>query len=410
MKLKDKVRILTAGDRFVDVIDTYNPPQGTPAGFRIAYTLREGGVLTADLIRDINCGENGKPRPTNVLFSADVANPYEIETILPLIANVTTNPVIIYDRFLTDPKANADGKFKTREEVIREIARVVGSRADISVELNNPFASDLEILEEVHFFEELIPKYNLVIKVPHVGPLTGNNVRSFAAGSFEKGYDEPTVESAFRPHHIAAMLYDHGYRVNFTLMFESHQIALALQAKPAFINCFVRNRYFVNALLDKKLKCFEVTGDEIYLEELREYMKSQYYLSPRESEISLFEVKRRAQWILHNREWVSDGYNDALDEARAALRQLRAANLPDTRLIICSLAGEQMYALTDKFVVNEAYGDMAGRIVVSVAPDYLAQFTASPEVLAYNKKFFLAAEKEPDERKGNGHAYESDRG
>ncbi|MFR9063037.1 MAG: hypothetical protein ACLVJO_04295 [[Clostridium] scindens] len=34
-----------------------------------------------------------------------------------------------------------------------------------------------------------------------------------------------------------------GYRVNFTLMFEPAQTALALQAKPYFISSFIRHRY-----------------------------------------------------------------------------------------------------------------------------------------------------------------------
>lgn len=395
LALREDVRLLGVSERFRDVVDTFGPGRDeTPAGFRVEYSLEREGVLRADLVRDIGCGKNGVPRPTRVLYSADCANPYEIQAIQPLIANVTTNPVIIYDRFLTNPEANVGGRFKTRSEVIREIARTVGSSADISVELNNPLATDGEILEEVRLFEELIPKHCLVIKVPHLGPLTGENIGGLVDGGFERRYNEVTVNGAFRCHEVALMLHEHGYRVNFTLMFEAHQISLALQARPSFINCFVRNRYWANEVFDQNLKCYESTGQESFLEKLRDYMLQNNYLSSGDAALSLFEVRRRAQWLLHYREWDSKGYNDGLDEARAALRQLRASNLPETRLIICSLAGDQMYALMDRMLMDEEFADMADRVVISVAPDYLAAFTSAPDVLTYNRGFALAARKD----------------
>jgi len=395
LNLRGKVKYLGVSGRFRDVLDTFKTPEKkTPAGFRIEYTLLEDGLLEADLVRDIAYGENGEPRPTKLLFSADCANPYEIETVKDLIANITTNPVIIYDRFLSNPAENVGNKFKTRAEVISEIVRIMGSSADISIELNNPFASDEEILKEVETFESLIPKYCLVVKVPHLGPLTVDNIGSLVAGELENRYDEVTVNSAFRSHQIALMLHRHGYRVNFTLMFESYQVPLALQARPSYINCFVRNRYWANEVFDNKLKCYEATGDERYLAEIRDYMLKNYYLSPKDADLSLFEIKKRAKWILQYREWNSDGINDGLDEAREALRHLKAANLPDTRLIICSLAGEDMYALTSRMLSSDEFRDMAGRVVLSVAPSYLAQFATAPDVLFYNKGFSLAAQKE----------------
>ncbi len=46
-----------------------------------------------------------------------------------------------------------------------------------------------------------------------------------------------------RGHELALRLHDHGYRVNFTLMFEAYQTPLALQARPYFINAFIRHRH-----------------------------------------------------------------------------------------------------------------------------------------------------------------------
>jgi hypothetical protein len=111
--------------------------------------------LLIDLIRDISYGENSIKRPTSVLFSADSANPYEIEPIKDLIANLTCNPGIIYDLFINNPKANIGNKFKTRDEVMIEIGRILGPGVDISVELNDPFrCTDEEILAEARTFRE----------------------------------------------------------------------------------------------------------------------------------------------------------------------------------------------------------------------------------------------------------------
>ncbi|MEN6477213.1 MAG: hypothetical protein ABFC75_04400, partial [Rectinema sp.] len=108
---------VTAG--FRDVIDYFKVPEGqTPAGFRIEYRYEGNGLLAVDLVRDISYGANGTLRPTNVLFSADSANPYEVEPVKNLIANLTCNPGIIYDLFINNPKANIGNKFKTRDEVM----------------------------------------------------------------------------------------------------------------------------------------------------------------------------------------------------------------------------------------------------------------------------------------------------
>lgn len=51
--------------------------------------MEAGEVLRVDLVRDISYDKNGELRPTNVLFSADSANPYEVAPISPLLANLT---------------------------------------------------------------------------------------------------------------------------------------------------------------------------------------------------------------------------------------------------------------------------------------------------------------------------------
>ena len=375
---------------FKKVIDFFQPPlTETPAGFCAVYEWQCDGVLLVGLKRDIGYGKNSTKRGTNVLFSADCANPYEILSCHNLIANVTTNPAIIYNTFINNDKANIGHKFKTREQVIAAIANIVGPGVDISVELNNPFASENEILDEVAKFEEILSPYRLVVKVPHLGPIKQKDIDSLLSGQFPSRYNNAAAATAFRSHDLALMLYEHGYRVNFTLMAVPHQTAMALQAKPSFINSFIRNRYHHSEKIQNLLNCYHVTEDEAYLVALREYFISQYYLAEKEKNISLFEVKRIGERILKYREWNNNG-SDGLDQVRHNLRLLRNSNLPDTKLIICSLDGD-LYSMVDKMLAEPEFADMNDRVIITASPEYLAGFTSSPAVLQYNQSFFAAA-------------------
>ena len=233
-------------EQFKDVINTFHTPEGeTPAGFKRELVMEKDGVVKVDLVRDISYDKNGILRPTNVLFSADSANPYEVEPISPLISNLTCNPGIIYDLFINNPKANVGNKYKNRDEVMAEIGRVLGPGCDISVELNNPFEQDFnKILEEAEKFREMFSKYRVVIKVPHTGAVTPQNVTQLLSGNkkLDKRPDQVGTEDALRGHNLALKLHEHGFRVNFTLMFEPFQTMLAMQARPYFINTFLRHR------------------------------------------------------------------------------------------------------------------------------------------------------------------------
>lgn len=389
LNLKNFVRYVGVTENFKEIIDYFKTPDGeTPAGFSPIYELKGDGTFLVDLKRNINYGKNGIKRPTGVLFSADCANPYEIKKFRNLIGNITTNPAIIYNTFINNEKANVGHLFTTREQVMREIADIVGPGVDISVELNDPFASESAILEEVAQFEEILSKYRLVVKVPHLGPINKENSATLLSGGDMPRYDHVDTGSACRSHDLALMLHEHGYRTNFTLMAEPHQTALALQARPSFINTFVRNRFHHNEKMENLLRCYEATLDESYLATLRAYMIETYNLGSSDQDLSLFEVKRRAEWLLKYREWDKTG--DGLDQARHNLRLLRHSNLADTRLIICSLDGE-MYPMVDKMLMEEEFADMTDRVIITASPDYLAGFTSSPAVLQYNKNFFKAA-------------------
>ena len=231
---------------FRKVIDYFHAGKDEiPAGFRVELRMESEGALRLDLVRDISYAENGVKRPTHVLFSADSANPYEVEPIKAMIANLTCNPGIIYDLFINNPKANLGHRFNTRDEVMKELGTILGPGCDISVELNNPFArSEQELLDEAYHFRELLSEYRVVIKVPHTGPVNADNMGQLLTGNkkFSKRYDDVETRDAFRGHNLALLLHEHGFRVNFTLMFEPYQTLLALQAKPYFINSFIRHR------------------------------------------------------------------------------------------------------------------------------------------------------------------------
>ena len=390
LKLKDCVKALGVTENFKEIVDYFKTPDGeTPAGFCASYEFKADGLLLVDLKRNINYGKNSEKRATGVLFSADCANPYEIKAFQSLMANITTNPAIIYDTFINNEQANVGHLFHTREEVMTEIANVVGPGVDISVELNNPFASENQILEEVAQFEEILSPYRLVVKVMHLGPINQDNAPELISGTFSKRYNDTKAADACYSHELACMLRDHGYRVNFTLMAEPHQTAMALQVKPAFINTFMRNRYHHSEKIDELLKCYRATEEPHYLAQLRDYFIKNYYLSPVDKDMGLLEVKREAEKLLAYRGWYSTD-PDGLDQARHNLRLIANSNLTDTRLIICSLDTD-MYAKVDKMLMEPEFQGMTDRVVITASPKYLTDFTSSPAVLNYNRNFFKAA-------------------
>ena len=379
-------------DEFVRIIRYFKVPAGhLPAGFRVVWLFVGDGVLTADLVRDISQDADGVPRPTSVLFSADTANPYELEPIAPLIANLTCNPGIIYDLFINNPDANVNHLFSTRQEVMTEIGRILGPGCDISVELNNPFEPDFgKILDECQALRDILGEWRIVIKVPHTGPVAAANYGQLLAGSkrLDRRWDTASPEEGFAGHRLALKLREHGFRVNFTLMFEPYQAQLALQARPAFINSFIRNRLAQTRRLEQLLRR---TDDEQALVELRDYLVEIDGLSGAETDFAPKAAGEIARRLVDYHQFLTPEGADGLDCARHNLRVLRQANLPDTRLIICSLDAD-MYPAIDRLITEPEFADMAGRVVVTAEPGYLAKWAASSQVVSYQRRFLAAAQ------------------
>ncbi|WP_296561529.1 transaldolase family protein [uncultured Acetobacterium sp.] len=393
--LKKHVKKIGVTKEFSNVISTFKTPEKeTPEGFRVEYRLESNDILRADLVRDISYDKNGKKRPTNVLFSADSANPYELKPISKMIANLTCNPGIIYDLFINNPKANIGNQFKTRDEVMEEIGRILGPGADISVELNDPFGkSDAELLEEAEKFKEMLSEYRVVIKVPHTGPVTNANVSELLSGNKKlgKSFADVTTEGAFRGHNLALMLQEHGFRVNFTLMFEPYQTALALQAKPYFVNSFIRHRLMQSESMELNLKQYNATSDPKFIKNIQDMFLEKDYLNMDQAQMGLLMVKKMAEDMLKYRHFSDAEGSDGLDSVRHNLRLFKNTNLDDTRLIICSMEGELNYPDIDKLLVEKEFEDLVHRVVVTAEPKYLARFTSCNQVVSYQRRFMNAA-------------------
>jgi hypothetical protein len=70
---------------------------------------------------------------------------------------------------------------------------------------------------------------------------------------------------------------------------------------------------------------------------------------------------------------------------------LKQCNLPDTRLIVCSMEGPNNYPDLDRLLTEEEFKDMIGKVVITAEPNYLAQFTSTNQVVTYQRRFMNAA-------------------
>lgn len=218
-----------------------------------------------DLKRDISYDKNGELKPTKVIYSA---YPYVIEPIAPFLGNLTCNPGLLSDLFLNNPEANVGNEFKDRDEVVTALGDVLGPGCDISIELNNPFDPEFaKILDEAERFREILSPWRVVIKVPHTGPVNHENYRQLLTGDghLDTAFDTGATADMLRGHNLALKLYEHGFKVNFTLMFEPHQAQMALQARPAFINAFIRHRRMQASRIVGLLTAYELSGDTYFV-------------------------------------------------------------------------------------------------------------------------------------------------
>ena len=291
-------------------------------------------------------------------------------------------------------------KYKNRDEVMQEIGRILGPGCDISVELNNPFAPLDEILEEAARFKEMLSEYRVVIKVPHTGPVNGKNVHTLIEGNkkFPIAYDQAKTEDYLYGHNLALALQENGYRVNYTLMFEPWQTGMALQAKPYFINSFINKRMMTSTYVAGMLSAYDTTRDLQFLKNLRSYFIDVDFLPESAAGEDLAKVEKLARETLTYRDFNNCRGFDGLDGVRHNLRMLKDCSLDDTRLIICSIAGSRQYPELDKLLVEDEFRDVLDKIVITTEPIYLAQYTASPQIITYQRRFMNAVNNTADKR------------
>lgn len=399
--LSNEVRYIGVTPEFKKVIDLFQVPEGeTPAGFEVQYKLSENKQLMIDLKRNISYGKNGIKRATPFLFSADTANPYEVEPMKNMIANLTCNPGIIYDLFINNPEENVGNKFKNRDEVMEEIGRILGPGCDISVEFNDPFADMSQLLEEAEHFKEMLSEYRVVIKVPHTGAVTAENAHHLLEGNkrLPIAHDMGKTKDYFYSHNLALALKERGFRVNYTLMFEPWQTGMALQAQPYFINSFVNKRMLTSTYVKGMISAFDATRDLQFLKNLRSYFVDVDFLPESAKGADLAEVEKIARETLTYRDFDNVRGFDGLDGVRHNLRMLRDSNLEETRLIICSIAGSREYPELDKLLVEDEFKDVLDKIVITTEPGYFAQYTSSPQIITYQRRFLNAVNNTKDKR------------
>lgn len=380
--------------RFREIVSTLGDASAaTPAGFRIERRTLQDGTLELDLVRDISCQRNGQPRPTPLIFSIDTANPYEAAPLAPFVGNLTCNPGIVYDLFLNDPAANVGRAFGSLEDVLGELAQILGAGCDISVQLHDPFDDFDRILDEVQRYEAILTRHRLVVKVPHTGPLNPANVGALLTdpGRLAVRWDEGAPADMLRGHELALRLHDHGYRVNFTLMFEPYQTPLALQARPYFINAFIRHRHKATRIIAGLLAAYDATEEIDFIEQLRDYLVAADYLRADEHDLDLLHVIQRARAHLRHRHHNHEGA-DGLDSARHSLRWLKTSNLPETRLILCSMEGQLAFPDVMAMLLEPEFRDLHHRVLLSTEPRYLARWTSSPHVVSYQRRFMRATQ------------------
>ena len=105
----------------------------------------------------------------------------------------------------------------------------------------------------------------------------------------------------------------------------------------------------------------------------------------------LMAVKATAELLLKQRHFHDEEGSDGLDGVRHNLRVLRNCNLEDTRLILCSMEGDWNYYDIDRLLASDEFRDMAGRVVLTAEPQYLARFSSSNQVVTYQRRFMNAA-------------------
>jgi hypothetical protein len=138
------------------------------------------------------------------------------------------------------------------------------------------------------------------------------------------------------------------------------------------------------------IDAYDATGNTASLEALRDYFVDSDYYPPSKAGTDLRDALRFGRDIIKYRRFEDEG-SDGLDGMRHNLRVLRNCNLPDTRLIVCSMEGPYNYPDIDKLLCEPEFIDMNDKVVITAPPDYLARFASTNQVIGYQRRFMNAA-------------------
>ena len=144
-------------------------------------------------------------------------------------------------------------------------------------------------------------------------------------------------------------------------------------------------------MIKRYLTQYRVLDEASCLVDLRNFLIEKDYLSAEETDFDLLQVKKMGERILEYRQADGLDRNDGLDGIRHNLRMLKSINMPDTRLIVCSMEGDYNYPDIDRILVDPEFADVIDRLVITAQPDYLAKFTSCNQVVSYQRRFMNAA-------------------
>ena len=123
---------------------------------------------------------------------------------------------------------------------------------------------------------------------------------------------------------------------------------------------------------------------------LRDYLIATDYLASSDTDYDLEECRRIAEQLVAYRKFQAPEGANGLDSVRHNLRALRTANLPDTRLIVCSIEGGRNYPELDQLLTSDEFTDMSKRVVVTAEPAYLARLTSANQVVSCQSRFMTS--------------------
>ncbi|MEZ5121351.1 MAG: hypothetical protein R2736_07225 [Solirubrobacterales bacterium] len=164
-----------------------------------------------------------------------------------------------------------------------------------------------------------------------------------------------------------------------------------MQARPYFINAFIRHRHKATRIIAGLLAAYDATEEIDFIEQLRDYLVAADYLRADEHDLDLLQSSSARERICATATTTTKAPTDSTAPA-TPLRWLKTSNLPETRLILCSMEGQLAFPDVMAMLLEPEFRDLHHRVLLSTEPRYLARWTSSPHVVSYQRRFMRAAQ------------------